>query len=327
MNTDISSENIIRPQNLEDFTGQENVRQQLKMIIVAAKKRRETVDHILFSGPPGLGKTTLSYIVAREMGAQIRTTTGPLLEKPSDLVGLLTGMKDGDVLFIDEIHRVHRSVEEYLYGAMEDGIIDIILDKGMNARSVSLSLPPFTLIGATTRAGLLSEPLRSRFGLITYLDYYTEKEIDAIICRAASLLSIGIDENAVRIVAKRARGVARIATKLLKRVRDFVQVKRQESFIYADDAEQAMALLQVDEEGLEKLDIVILKAIYDKFSGGPVGLKTLSYAVGEEAETIEQTREPYLIFRGFLERTARGRCITQKGVEAIEKTVITSCGS
>lgn len=312
----------LRPHSLESFVGQKSVLDQVQVLIQASQMRGEAVEHVLFSGPPGLGKTTLSQIIAKELKSNLKTTTGPLLEKPSDLIGILTSLKDKDILFIDEIHRVNRTVEEYLYSAMEDYVIDIILDKGVNAQSVSLALPPFTLVGATTRSGLLSSPLRSRFGLIAHLDYYSIEELVRIILRSARILGIEIDFKSATMIAERSRGVARHANRLLKRVRDVAQVYSEDKKVTVDMTHKALDLMQIDVSGLEKIDMTILDTIENKFSGGPVGLKTLSIAVGEEADTLSEVHEPYLIYKGFLKRTARGRCITLKGQECLENKTI-----
>lgn len=304
-------ENALRPSMFDDFSGQQKIVENLKIFIAAAKRRGESLDHVLLTGPPGLGKTTLSYIIANEMGTDIKITSGPVLDKPADLAGILTNLSEGDVLFIDEIHRVNAVVEEYLYSAMEDFRLDIMIDSGPSARSIQLSLPRFTLVGATTRAGLLTAPLRARFGISNRLDYYTPEVLFSIIVRSATILGIEVDKEGAREIAKRSRGTPRIANRLLKRCRDFAEadttLARHKGIITKDVAEYSLKALEVDEHGLDEMDKRILKTIIEKYSGGPVGISTLAVAVGEEAGTIEEVYEPYLIQEGFVQRTPRGR--------------------
>ncbi|MEW6752613.1 MAG: Holliday junction branch migration DNA helicase RuvB [Candidatus Latescibacterota bacterium] len=296
----------LRPASLDEMVGQEGVKRQLRIAIQAARQRGEAMDHVLLYGPPGLGKTTLSYVIAHELGVNMVPTSGPLLERPSDLAGTLTNLSPRDVLFIDEVHRVNRVVEEYLYSAMEDFKIDILIDQGPAARSVSIPLEPFTLVGATTRQGLLTSPMRARFGITAHLDFYTVEELAAIVKRDARLLSFTIDEAGAAEIARRARGTARIAKRWLRRSRDFAQVEG-DGRITACTVRQALAVHSVDEEGLDGLDMKLLAAIIDKFSGGPVGLSNLAAVIGEEAETLEEVVEPYLIKEGYIKRTPRGR--------------------
>ena len=309
---------VLRPKSLADFAGQPAVVENLAIFVQAAKLRNEPLDHVLLHGPPGLGKTTLAHIIANEMGVGFKVTSGPVLDKPGDLAGLLTNLSDRDVLFIDEIHRLSPVVEEYLYSAMEDYVIDILLDTGPNARSIQLNLNPFTLIGATTRSGLLTSPLRARFGINSRLEYYDSKTLTSIVERSANLLSIPIDEDAAYKIASRSRGTPRIANALLRRVRDFAQIKGTGKI---DDSitEIALKALNVDENGLDEMDIRILRAIIDKFAGGPVGLGTIATAIGENAGTLEEVYEPFLIQEGFLMRTQRGRKATEKAFKLFGK--------
>ncbi len=313
-------ENQLRPQLLNQYIGQEKVKSNLKVFIEAAKLRSEALDHVLLYGPPGLGKTTLATIIAHEMNVQIRTTSGPAIERPGDLAAILTALEPGDVLFIDEIHRLNRVVEEVLYPAMEDFCLDIVIGKGPSARSVRLDLPPFTLVGATTRAGLLSSPLRDRFGVLARLDYYTTEELKKIVCRTADVYQVAIDQQASSEIARRSRGTPRIANRLLRRVRDFAQVDGTGE-IQFDIAINALQRLQVDPLGLDHIDHKYLKGIIEKFRGGPVGLDTISATIGEEAHTIEDVYEPYLLQIGFLQRTPRGRMVTTKVYEHFQMEV------
>jgi len=306
---DIQIEGSLRPHYLDDYIGQNRAKESLSIYIEAAKKRGDALDHVLFYGPPGLGKTTLAYIIANEMGVNIRTTSGPAIEKPGDIASILNGLNEGDVLFIDEIHRLNRQVEEYLYSAMEDFCIDIIIGKGDNVKSMRLSLPHFTLVGATTRAGLLTAPLRDRFGLINRLEFYTPQELCNIIVQSAHILNVKIDVDAALELAKRSRGTPRLANRLLKRVRDYAQV-RHDGIINIAVAKEALDLMEVDPLGFDFSDRNMLLTIINKFDGGPVGLDTLAAAIGEDPGTIEDVIEPYLIQHGFINRTPRGRVVT-----------------
>lgn len=311
-----SFDNRLRPTQFGDFLGQQKVRDRLMLAVEAAKGRGEQLDHVLLSGPPGLGKTTLAYILGEAMGVHVKATSGPVIDKPADLAGLLTSLEPGDILFIDEIHRMQRTVEEYLYSAMEDFVIDIMIDQGPNARSVRLELPRFTLVGATTRSGLISAPLRSRFGLQNRLDYYNHDELASIVTRSAARLNVTIDAGGAYQVAARSRGTPRIANNLLRRVRDYAQVKAN-NHITGEVADQALALLEIDPQGLDEMDIRILEAITVKFNGGPVGLGTIAVAVGEEPDTVEEVYEPYLIQEGYLDRTPKGRVALPKAYERL----------
>ena len=306
---DVKIENNLRPLSLEDYIGQEKVKRNLKVYIEAAKERGDSLDHVLFYGPPGLGKTTLAGIIANEMGTHLKVTSGPAIEKPGEMAAILNNLQEGDVLFVDEIHRLNRQVEEVLYPAMEDYAIDIMIGKGASARSIRLDLPKFTLVGATTRAGMLTAPLRDRFGVVTRMEYYTVEELKMIILRSAKVLEVGIDENGAYAMARRSRGTPRLANRLLKRVRDFAQVKYN-GYITEEVADYALDLLDVDKEGLDQTDRGILLAMIGKFGGGPVGLETLAASIGEDPSTIEDVYEPYLLKNGFIQRTPRGRVVT-----------------
>ena len=306
---DVRIENHLRPQLLEDYIGQAKAKEMLKIYIEAAKARGEALDHLLFYGPPGLGKTTLAGIIANEMNVNMKITSGPAIEKPGEMAAILNNLQEGDVLFVDEIHRLNRQVEEVLYPAMEDYAIDIMIGKGASARSIRLDLPKFTLVGATTRAGMLTAPLRDRFGVVTRMEYYTVEELKMIILRSAKVLEVGIDENGAYAMARRSRGTPRLANRLLKRVRDFAQVKYN-GYITEEVADYALDLLDVDKEGLDQTDRGILLAMIEKFGGGPVGLETLAASIGEDPGTIEDVYEPYLLKNGFIQRTPRGRVVT-----------------
>ncbi len=306
---DIKIENHLRPQMLEDYIGQEKAKETLKIYIEAAKARGEALDHVLFYGPPGLGKTTLAGIIANEMNVNIKITSGPAIEKPGEMAAILNNLQEGDVLFVDEIHRLNRQVEEVLYPAMEDYAIDIMIGKGASARSIRQDLPKFTLVGATTRAGMLTAPLRDRFGVVNRMEFYTVEELKTIILRSARVLEVGIDERGAYALARRSRGTPRLANRLLKRVRDFAQVK-YDGYITEEVANYALDLLDVDKEGLDQTDRGLLLIMIEKFQGGPVGLDTLAAAIGEDAGTIEDVYEPYLLKNGFIQRTPRGRVVT-----------------
>jgi holliday junction DNA helicase RuvB len=306
---DTSFEQSLRPQTLNQYIGQQKVKANLEIFIQAAKMRNETLDHVLLYGPPGLGKTTLAAIIANEMGVNFRTTSGPAIERPGDLAAILTALEPGDVLFIDEIHRLHRSIEEVLYPAMEDFCLDIVIGKGPSARSVRLDLPPFTLVGATTRAGSLSAPLRDRFGVLCRLEYYQLEELSKIVQRTSEILEVSIEKEAADEIAKRSRGTPRIANRLLRRVRDYAQVRGNGSITF-ELATEALELMQIDRLGLDHIDHKLLKGIIEKFRGGPVGIDTIAATIGEETQTIEDVYEPYLLQIGFLQRTPRGRMVT-----------------
>ena len=309
-------DNSLRPVDFDGFVGQQKVRDRLMLAVEAAKARGESLDHVLFSGPPGLGKTTLSYILGEAMGVRVKTTSGPVITKPGDLAGLLTSLEPGDIVFIDEIHRMAKTVEEYLYSAMEDFAIDIMLDQGPNARSVRLDLPRFTLVGATTRIGLIAAPLRARFGLVNRLDCYEPQELAEIVRRSAAKLNVDIDDDGALEIARRSRGTPRIANNLLRRVRDYAQV-RSGNFISGEVAKTSLSLLEIDPNGLDEMDVRILETVCAKFGGGPVGLSTIAVSVGEEPDTIEEAYEPFLIKEGYLERTPKGRVATTLAYERL----------
>jgi len=313
---DVALEMTLRPSLFSEFTGQAKVKERLEITVAAAKQRGEAIDHLLLSGPPGLGKTTIANIIAKAMGANVKSTSGPTIEKAADLAGLLTNLEEGDVLFIDEIHRLQKTIEEYLYPAMEDFKLDIIIDQGPNARSVRLNLPRFTLIGATTRSGLLTAPLLTRFPIRERLDYYQSEQLEKIVIRSARLLNIEIEERGALEIARRSRGTPRISNNLLRRVRDFAQVKG-EGRITAEIADKALAMLEIDENGLDEMDKRILETVIAKFGGGPVGVSSLAVAVGEEPDTLEEVYEPYLIMEGYLQRTAQGRVATEKSYKKL----------
>jgi Holliday junction DNA helicase RuvB len=311
---DLDLDLSLRPQQLGDFIGQERLKENLAVFIQATKERNEALDHVLLSGPPGLGKTTLANIISNELEVSIRTTSGPVLDKAGDLAGVLTNLKDHDVLFIDEIHRTNTIVEEYLYSAMEDFYLDIMIDKGPNARTIKLNLNPFTLVGATTRSGLLTAPLRARFGVVLRLDYYQSRDLYYIILRSAKILNIDIDDEGALEIAHRSRGTPRVANRLLRRVRDFAQVKA-DNHITKSVADDALERLEVDARGFDEMDKRILLTIIEKYDGGPVGVNTLAVAVSEESNTIEEVYEPFLIQQGYLKRTPRGREVTHLAYE------------
>ena len=306
---DIKIESSLRPQTLNDYIGQEKIKDNLKIYIEAAKQRGESLDHVLFYGPPGLGKTTLAGIIANEMGTHVKITSGPAIGKPGEMAAILNGLQEGDILFVDEIHRLNRQVEEVLYPAMEDYAIDVMIGKGESARSIRLNLPKFTLVGATTRAGMLSAPLRDRFGVVNHMEFYTVEELKTIIMQSAKVLNVSIDEKGAYEMARRSRGTPRLANRLLKRVRDFAEVKYDGNITY-DVASFALDLLEVDKMGLDMSDRTIIMTIIEKFNGGPVGLDTLAASIGEDSGTIEDVYEPYLVKNGFINRTPRGRVVT-----------------
>ena len=322
---DAALDGTLRPGAFSEFTGQPKVKERLDIAVQAAKQRGDSLDHILLSGPPGLGKTTLAGILSREMGGELKVTSGPTIEKAADLAGLLTNLNKGDVLFIDEIHRLQKNIEEYLYPAMEDFTLDIIIDQGPNARSVRLNLPRFTLIGATTRSGLLTAPLLTRFPVRERLDYYQGEDLQTIVLRSARLLDVETDPDGAAEIARRSRGTPRIANNLLRRVRDYAQV-RGDGRISGEIADKALAMLEIDQDGLDEMDKRILESIIVKFSGGPVGLSSLAVAVGEEPDTLEEVYEPYLILEGYLNRTPQGRVATEASFQKLGLSPISGTG-
>lgn len=319
LNEELSGELSLRPQRISEYIGQEKVKERLNIFVQAAKNRGEALDHVLFYGPPGLGKTTIANIIAKEMQGNLKVTSGPAIERAGDLAAILTTLNNNDVLFIDEIHRLNRSVEEILYPAMEDYALDIVIGKGAAAKSIRLDLPKFTLIGATTRVGMLTSPLRDRFGVMCSMEYYTDDELAEIIIRSSGILDCGITREGAFEIARRSRGTPRIANRLLKRVRDYAEVKG-DSIINYEISKNALELLDVDSEGFDRIDIKILTAIIDNFKGGPVGIETLSYFIGEELDTLEDVYEPYLMQRGFIVRTPRGRVATDKAYKHLGKS-------
>ena len=316
---DIKSDNILRPQLLKDYVGQKDIKSNIEICIKAAKDRSEALDHVLFYGPPGLGKTTLACIIANELGTDIKITSGPAIEKPGDMAAILSGLKKGDVLFIDEIHRLARQVEEVLYTAMEDFAIDIMIGKGQTAKSVRIDLEPFTLVGATTKAGSLSAPLRDRFGLVHRLEFYTDNELSEIINNSAQKLGVTIEQSGAEEMAKRSRGTPRIANRFLKRVRDYAQVK-YDNVITGDIAKEVLDLMDVDEKGLDKTDRLILKTMIENYGGKPVGISAIAASIGEDADTIEDVYEPFLVLKGFINRTPRGRVVSESAYKHLGLT-------